>query len=82
MRCYIADERGIDVALLYQKQKFKVLHSQPIRIDLQEDKTRDILYVKGVTTTTDTLHIFVNHFPSKYGGVLQTLPKRKKVAEI
>ncbi|MBS9767407.1 MAG: hypothetical protein KGV44_07695 [Flavobacteriaceae bacterium] len=76
------DERGIDVALLYQKQKFEVLHSQPIRIDLHEDKTRDILYVKGVTATTDTLHIFVNHFPSKYGGVLQTLPKRKKVAEI
>ncbi len=76
------DERGIDVALLYRKEKFKVLHSEPILVDLKDDATRDILYVKGVTTTDDTLHLFVNHWPSKYGGVLTTVPKRKKTAEI
>ncbi len=40
------DERGIDVALLYQKDKFSVLHSEAIRVPLKDDKTRDILYVK------------------------------------
>ncbi len=76
------DERGIDVALLYKKEKFKVLHSESILVDLKDDATRDILYVKGVTTTNDTLHLFVNHWPSKYGGILTTVPKRKKAAKL
>ncbi len=78
------DERGIDVALLYQKEKFSVLHREPIRIQLDaknEDKTRDILYVKGVTNTDDTLHLFVNHWPSKYGGILETATKRNAAAK-
>ncbi len=78
------DRRGIDVAMLYQKDKFEPLHTEalPVRLDeKEEDTTRDILYVKGITTTSDTLHIFVNHWPSKYGGVLETIPKRKKAAK-
>lgn len=75
------DRRGIDVALLYQKDKFKPLHTEAISVHLDnETTTRDILYVKGVTTTEDTLHIFVNHWPSKYGGALETIPKRNAAA--
>lgn len=79
------DERGIDVALLYQEKKFEPIHSEPIEIHLdskENDTTRDILYVKGITHTEDTLHIFINHWPSNYGGVLEAIPKRTKVAEI
>jgi predicted extracellular nuclease len=59
------DRRGIDVALLYLKNSFEVIasHSCPTPM-----KTRDILYVKGKTRDNDTLHFFVNHFPSKWGG--------------
>lgn len=78
------DRRGIDVALLYQKKKFTPLHTEALRVwldDTGESTTRDILYVKGTTTTDDTLHVFVNHWPSKYGGALETIPKRKIAAK-
>ncbi len=78
------DRRGIDVAMLYQKDKFTPLHTEPLPVHLEKEgksMTRDILYVKGITTTSDTLHIFVNHWPSKYGGALETIPKRKKAAK-
>ncbi len=77
------DPRGIDVALLYRPDKFTPIFHQPLRIIFPFDttaRTRDILYVKGLTTTKDTLHIFVNHFPSKFGGAMITIPKRNYVA--
>lgn len=78
------DPRGIDVALLYRSDKFKPVYHQPIEIKYPFDtlaKTRDILYVKGLTVTNDTLHLFVNHFPSKYGGAAITIEKRNFVAK-
>lgn len=38
--------------------------------EIHEDtlRTREILYVKGVLRGYDTLHVFVNHWPSKLGG--------------
>jgi endonuclease/exonuclease/phosphatase family metal-dependent hydrolase len=59
------DRRGIDVALLYLKDSFEIITSYTCKTPL---KTRDILYVKGKTNDNDTLHFFVNHFPSKWGG--------------
>ena len=79
------DLRGIDVALIYRKDKFKELYHYPIRITFPFDtasKTRDILYVKGLTNNKDTLHLFVNHFPSKFGGALISQPKRNYVASV
>lgn len=63
------DERGIDVALLYNKKVFNVEHSEPIRPPQiyggnAMDRTRDILYVKGKLLET-TMHVFVVHLPSK-----------------
>lgn len=76
------DERGIDNVLLYDKSRFKVLNSRPIRNTLNgKDKTRDILYVLG-QFQSDTLHIFVNHWPSNYGGVEQSIPKRAATANL
>ncbi|NVN93702.1 MAG: endonuclease [Bacteroidetes bacterium] len=79
------DARGIDVAMLYRPDKFTPVFHKPIRITFPFDsisRTRDILYVKGLTITKDTLHIFVNHFPSKYGGAMLTIPKRNYVATV
>jgi len=55
--------------------------SKEIRADLNRDdetgsdtedggkyRTREILYSKGVINDMDTIHVFVNHWPSKYGG--------------
>lgn len=42
------DERGIDVALLYDSTRFHLLHSEPIPVTLLSAPTRDILYVQGI----------------------------------
>jgi endonuclease/exonuclease/phosphatase family metal-dependent hydrolase len=59
------DRRGIDVALLYLKDSFDIIVSHAHRAHI---KTRDVLYVKGKTNSNDTLHFFVAHLPSKWGG--------------
>lgn len=77
------DKRGIDVALLYNKDKFKVIHKKAIPIVFPWDanyKTRDILWV-SVTHKTDTFHVFVNHWPSRWRGYLETEPSRVHVAQ-
>ena len=76
------DERGIDVALLYQPASFALLHSHSIRIKPLPDTrpTRDILYASGLLITGDTLHIFVVHAPSRRGGEQVSRPYRLQVA--
>ena len=78
------DSRGIDVALLYIPSKFKPIKTDKIPVVFKDNgrPTRDILYVKGSTTKNDTLHIFVNHWPSRWGGMLETEDKRMYVASI
>lgn len=78
------DLRGIDVAMLYQKNHFTPLESIPISVDLGKEvrPTRDILYVYGLLEDTIPLHILVAHFPSRYGGIQSTKPFRHKAAEI
>jgi predicted extracellular nuclease len=64
------DERGIDVALIYKPTVFKPFDIRKIAITDPEDrefKTRDILWVKGLFMG-DTLHVAVNHWPSRRGG--------------
>ncbi len=76
------DERGIDNALLYDPKKFKVLSSKPIRNVLGgDDKTRDILYVKGEFNLS-LIHLFINHWPSNYGGKEKSIPKRNFTSKL
>ncbi|MFA6769970.1 MAG: endonuclease/exonuclease/phosphatase family protein [Bacteroidales bacterium] len=42
--------------------------------------SRDILYVKGVLQDLDTVHLFVSHWPSKFGGEKVSGPKRLAAA--
>jgi len=77
------DPRGVDVALLYQPSMFKPLSDQVIRIafaDRPDLKTRDILYVRGLVPSGDTLQVFVCHFPSRLAGELESEDKRLDVA--
>ena len=71
-----ADERGIDVALLYDSTKVQVLYSQPLFVDLNGDVTRDILYVCAMVNKKDTLHTFMCHLPSQLGGASASEGKR------
>ena len=76
------DERGIDVALLYDSTKVKVLDSRPLRVDLNEDNTRDILYVKALLHERDTMYAMVCHLPSRLGGGAATEWKRLKAKQV
>ncbi len=81
------DERGIDNALLFQKDHFKLIHAENIRINfpkevVENDFTRDIVYVNGKLAGNEILHIFVNHWPSRRGGVPESEPKRTYVASV
>lgn len=76
------DQRGIDVALLYQQDKFREICHESINIPLGDTaaKTRDILYVKGILPSNDSVHLFVNHWPSRTGGIPLTKHRRKAAA--
>ena len=77
------DVRGIDVALLYQPLSFHPLCYDYLEITPLENMrpTRDILYVRGETLYRDTLHVFVVHAPSRYGGERKTRPNRQLIAD-
>jgi len=79
------DRRGIDVGLLYRKELFQPLYYEAIPInfpDNPDSKTRDILYVKGITKNSDTLSVFINHWPSRWGGQLESEDRRLFVASV
>lgn len=78
-----SDRRGIDCAVLYNPETFKILDTNVLRIQFEDTTyfSRDILYVKGkITGKKDTLHIFVNHWPSRFGGHSQTEKLRYQAA--
>jgi hypothetical protein len=77
------DMRGIDLALLYRPEKVEVVEHRGIRVTNPANPswaTRDILYVKIVTLYADTLHLFLNHWPSRRGGEEVSAPKRALAA--
>ncbi|MBQ0768399.1 MAG: endonuclease [Bizionia sp.] len=84
------DERGIDVALLYNEDVFKVAYSKTYALTLidamgVQDFTRDILLVSGLLDGLE-LHLIVNHWPSRRLGGESSEYKRiiaaSKVEEI
>ncbi len=80
-----ADSRGIDVAVLYRPDDFILLDTKFIPVIFPFDSltgTRDIVYLKGVAGENDTLHVFVNHWPSRWGGQAATEPYRIYAASL
>lgn len=78
------DERGIDVCCIYRKDFIQILDEEPIKIHFdfdEEDKTRDILYLKCNLKGNEIFHIFISHWPSRGKGQKETEPKRIVVAE-
>lgn len=77
------DERGINIALLYKRERFKPIARYDYRINMPRGyrPTRDILHICGTTQKGDTLDLFVCHFPSRSGGVNATRKARKAANE-
>lgn len=79
------DARGIDVALLYNPATVSVIDTSFINISPAGNDaflTREILYAMLEVFSGDTLHVFVNHWPSRYGGEKASRPKRIIAANI
>lgn len=79
------DERGIDVALLYDKSSFRVENSQNITLNVESeegvrDYTRDILKVSGYLDG-EMIHLFINHWPSRHVESDTTGHKRMHAAQ-
>ncbi len=66
------DERGVDVALLYDKNEIEILDSEPISFVFEiidekldnYDRTRDVLLCK-IKYRGSVINVFVCHLPSK-----------------
>jgi hypothetical protein len=80
------DERGVDVALLYNPKYFRPVYSESLFVPLKNNDstyryTRDILYVYG-ELKGEPYHIFVNHWPSRRGGEEASAPYRALAAGV
>jgi hypothetical protein len=78
------DPRGIDVCLIYRESLAGLLTYRYLKPDMpynDEFKTRSVLYAKFLINN-DTLHFFVNHWPSRRGGVLAGAGMRMRIAEM
>lgn len=79
------DIRGINIALLYQRDRFRYLSHESIPVSFPHNpnkKTRDILYVSGMILSRDTLDVFVCHFPSRRDGQWETEQDRVYAASV
>lgn len=80
------DLRGVDVALLYNPVYFQVEESKKLFVKIPAGSkssyfTRDVLYVKG-KFCGETIHVFVNHWPSRLGGEARSAPARAAAARV
>lgn len=80
------DFRGIDVGLLYNPKYFTMTSSKqiayhPIQPDGDTTNTRDILLVSGLLDG-ESIHIMVNHWPSRRGGEARSSYLREGAAKL
>ena len=76
------DPRGIDVCLIYRKDVVTLLSYKYLRPDglrKEEFRTRSVLYSKWLISD-DTIHLFLNHWPSRRGGVLAGESLRTRIS--
>lgn len=74
-----ADERGINVALLYQPTRFAPFSVDTLRVRPPSKglaTTRDVLHVAGRLNTGDTLDVLIVHLPSRRNGRPATAYRR------
>lgn len=70
------DRRGIDVSVIYDSTIVKLLDYKFIPVHLNDGyKSREINYLK-VSLFDEIVHLIVNHWPSRYEGVLRSEARR------
>ncbi|PIE83991.1 MAG: hypothetical protein CSA07_04340 [Bacteroidia bacterium] len=77
------DRRGIDVAMLYRKDRLRLLGARwrRVMVDTAQQKySRDLLLASFQTPKGNVLHIIQCHWPSKFGGEEASLPRREIAA--
>jgi hypothetical protein len=78
------DLRGIDVCLIYRKDIVTLLnykYLKPSGLHEEKFRTRSVLYSKWLIQD-DTIHLFLNHWPSRRGGVLAEEVLRTDISEM
>jgi predicted extracellular nuclease len=77
------DRRGVDVGLIYNKKRFKVIGSSSHKIvsEIPDFLSRDQLLVHG-KLSGEEMYIIVNHWPSKSGGEKRSEPRRIEAAKL
>jgi predicted extracellular nuclease len=75
------DRRGIDVCLIYRKDIVRLAGYEYLRPHVEAFASRSILYAR-FATDSDTIHLFINHWPSRKGGVLAAEDMRLSVARM
>jgi len=73
------DTRGINIAMLYQPDEFRLLGWESWRVEMPKGikPTRDLLHAFGRIVGGDTLDVVFCHLPSRLGGAKQSDPARK-----
>lgn len=70
---------GLEVAMLYRKDEFRITGEELIRVSFPFDstlRTRDILHVYGRLNDEREIHIYVNHWVSRQADLRDTEPRR------
>lgn len=75
------DERGIDVAILYNKNAVEEITGTHLAIELGNDNTRDIAYLKCYINEGEPIWLFVNHWPSRRTATDSSGAKRSLAAK-
>ena len=76
------DNRGIDNGLIYKVTKFKLLNVQADTVHLSDGwPTRLIFGVNLLMDNDIKITVFVNHWPSRSGGQLESEPNRIEAAK-
>ena len=81
------DERGIDVAMIYNEDVFRITSTKSHELIIYDNKsskrnyTRDQLVVSGLLEG-ELIHLIVNHWPSRSGGEERSRAGRMAAAEL
>ena len=76
------DNRGIDNGLIFKSEKFKLLNVQADTVHLSDGwPTRLIFGANLLTNENKKITVFVNHWPSRSGGQMESEPNRISAAQ-
>ncbi len=76
------DKRGIDNGLIFNDDLFDLISTEAIEVKLDDGyPTRNILHVTIKAVNNEMIHVFVNHWSSRSGGLENSEPNRIKAAQ-